>query len=176
MNDWIGLLISVVYIFGLIGLAEYLRRRRGYSNDFTRKVIHIGVGMLSWALPFLFDEPWLFIFACIGFMILNILDWRYGFFSAMASSNHKNLGTVYFPFGSGRCCLSLLGYAAFDGCSAHASHVGGRPGSGYRQSLWAPSLPRSYIHSNVRRIAWLFHGHVRRHWFALSDDARIAGN
>ena len=97
MNDWIGLLISVVYIFGLIGIAEGLRQWRGFSNDFTRKVIHIGVGMLAWALPFLFSEPWLFILACLAFMILNFLDWRYGFFAAMSSSSRSNLGTVYFP-------------------------------------------------------------------------------
>ena len=97
MNDWMGLLISVVYIFGLIGLAEGLRRWRGFSSDFTRKAIHIGVGMLAWALPFLFSEPWLFILACLGFMVLNLLDWRFGFFAAMSSSSRSNLGTVYFP-------------------------------------------------------------------------------
>jgi len=97
MNHWIGLLISVIYIFGLIGMAEGLQRWRGLSSDFTRKVIHIGVGMLAWALPVLFDEPWLFILACLGFMILNLLDWRYGFFAAMSSSSRSNLGTVYFP-------------------------------------------------------------------------------
>ena len=97
MNDWLGFLISMLYVFSLIGLAEFLRRRRGYGSDFTRKVIHIGVGMLAWALPFLFQEPWLFIVACIAFMIINILDWRYGFFAAMSSSSRSNLGTVYFP-------------------------------------------------------------------------------
>jgi len=97
MNDWLGFLISLIYIFGLIGLAEILRRRRGYSSDFTRKVIHIGVGMLAWALPFLFNEPWLFIVACVGFMVINLLDWRFGFFAAMSSSSRSNLGTVYFP-------------------------------------------------------------------------------
>jgi phytol kinase len=97
MNDWLGFLISLVYIFGLIGLAEILRRQHGYSSDFTRKVIHIGVGMLAWALPFLFNEPWLFIVACIGFMVLNLLDWRFGFFAAMSSNSRSNLGTVYFP-------------------------------------------------------------------------------
>ena len=97
MNDWLGFLISLVYIFSLIGLAEFLRRRRGYGSDFTRKVIHIGVGMLAWALPFLFDEPWLFIVACVAFMIINLLDWRFGIFAAMSSSSRSNLGTVYFP-------------------------------------------------------------------------------
>lgn len=81
----------------MIGLAELLRRWRGYGSGFTRKVIHIGVGMMSWVLHYLFDSPWFFISAAVLFMVINFLDWRYNFFAAMASSDKSNLGTVYFP-------------------------------------------------------------------------------
>jgi phytol kinase len=101
INNSLGLLISLLYIFGLIGLGEGLRRWQGYSSDFTRKVIHIGVGMLSWGLHLLFDNPWFFITACAVFMGINLLDWRYGYFAAMASGDRANLGTVYFPLAAG---------------------------------------------------------------------------
>lgn len=106
MTNWLGLLIAYVYIFGIIGLAEGLRRWRGYGSDFTRKVIHVGVGMLSWFLIFLFDSPWPFVFACLSFVILNLLDWRYGFFASMSASSRANLGTVYFPIAA--AVVSLL--------------------------------------------------------------------
>lgn len=101
MTNALGLLIAYIYIFSIIGLAEGLRRWRNYGSDFTRKVIHIGVGMLSWFISALFDSPWPFILACTTFMVINLLDWRYGFFSAMASSDRSNLGTVYFPLAAG---------------------------------------------------------------------------
>lgn len=97
MSNFIGLIIAFGYIFAIIGLAEALRRWRGYGSGFTRKVIHIGVGMLSWLVPFLFDSPWPFVFACMVFVVINLLDYRYGFLAAMASSDRLNLGTVYFP-------------------------------------------------------------------------------
>jgi phytol kinase len=97
MSNLTGFFICIVYIFGMIGLAEALRRRLGYGSAFTRKVIHIGVGSLSWALPWLFDNPWPFVVAALGFAILNFLDWRYSFFPAMDSDDATNLGTVYFP-------------------------------------------------------------------------------
>jgi phytol kinase len=97
MSDLLGFIITVLYIFGLIGAAEWLRRRFGYGAEFTRKVIHIGVGMVAWPLPFLFTTPWPFVAAALGFAMLNLLDWRFGFFAAMASSDRSNLGTVYFP-------------------------------------------------------------------------------
>lgn len=97
MSNFIGLIIAYVYIFSVLAVAEWLRRRRGYGGDFTRKFVHIGVGMLIWLVPFLFDRPWLFVFASLTFVVLNLLDWRYGYFSAMAAGDRANLGTVYFP-------------------------------------------------------------------------------
>ena len=111
MNNWLGLLIAYCYIFAIIGTAEALRRWRGYGPRFTRKVIHVGVGMLSWVLVFLFDSPWPFVFACLSFVILNLLDWRYGFLSAMTSSDRSNLGTVYFPLAAAAVALLFWGRA-----------------------------------------------------------------
>jgi phytol kinase len=105
MNNYIGLLIAYLYVFTVIGLAEGLRRWRGYSNGFTRKFIHIGVGMLSWLVPCIFTSPWPFVFASLTFAVLNFFDWRYGFFSSMASSNRSNLGTVYFPLAAAAVAL-----------------------------------------------------------------------
>jgi phytol kinase len=101
MTNTLGFLIVCVYIAVIIGTAELLRRQRGYSPDFTRKVVHIGVGMLSWALPFLFDAVWPFLVGCALFVIITWLDWRYGFLMALASKDRQNLGTVYFPIAAG---------------------------------------------------------------------------
>jgi phytol kinase len=97
MSPALGILVTSAYIFAIIGLAELLRRWRGYTSNFTRKVIHIGVGMWSWALPAVFDSPWPFVWACLIFAVLLYIDWRYKLFPAMASQDQHNLGTVYFP-------------------------------------------------------------------------------
>lgn len=105
MNNWLGLIICIAYVFAMIGLAEALRRRLGYGINFTRKVIHIGVGMMSWGLHVLFDTPWFFIAACAAFVVINYADWRYGFFASMASKDQNNLGTVYFPIAAAAVAL-----------------------------------------------------------------------
>lgn len=101
MNDWLGFFILMGYIFGMIGVAELLRYRLGYSINFTRKVIHIGVGMVSWALHFLFDSPLFFLIGCAVFVVITFVDWKYGLIASMASSDESNLGTVYFPIAAG---------------------------------------------------------------------------
>jgi phytol kinase len=105
MTNALGLLIAYLYIFGIIGLAELLRRWRGYGSDFTRKFIHIGVGMLSWVISLLFDSPWPFVIASATFVIINLVDWRFGIISSMSSSDRSNLGTVYFPLASAAVAL-----------------------------------------------------------------------
>lgn len=105
MNNTLGFFVCLLYVFAMIGGAEFLRRRLGYGTGFTRKVIHIGVGMMSWGLPFLFDNPWPFVAAALFFAAVNLLDWRYGFFASMASSDRSNLGTVYFPLAASAVAL-----------------------------------------------------------------------
>ena len=105
MSNWTGFLICLTYVLTVIGLSEGLRHRFGYGTAFTRKVVHIGVGMMSWALPFLFTTPWPFVAAALLFAIINFLDWRFGFFAAMASSDRSNLGTVYFPLAAAAVTL-----------------------------------------------------------------------
>jgi phytol kinase len=97
MNDWLGFLLCILYVGLMLGLAELLRYRWQLSSRFTRKFIHISVGMMSWALPFIFTVPWYFVLACAAFAVLNWFDWRYGLIKSMRSSNEANLGTVYFP-------------------------------------------------------------------------------
>ena len=109
MNNTLGFILCLLYVFTMIGLAELLRRRRGYGSGFTRKVIHIGVGMMSWFLPTLFTSPWPFVAACGAFMVINLLDWRYDFFKAMQSSSRSNLGTVYFPLAAAVVALVFWG-------------------------------------------------------------------
>ncbi|GAB4581804.1 MAG: phosphatidate cytidylyltransferase [Anaerolineales bacterium] len=105
MTNILGFLLTLLYIFAVIGIGEGLRRWRGYGSDFTRKVVHIGVGMVMWIIPHLFDNPWWFAGACGAFMVINFLDYKYGFFASMTSSDKSNLGTVYFPFAAGVCAV-----------------------------------------------------------------------
>ncbi len=61
-------------------------------------------------LPFLFDSPWLFATACLTFVVINLLDWRYGFFSSMTSGDKSNLGAVYFPLAAAAAAIIFWEY------------------------------------------------------------------
>ncbi len=96
-QDTIALLSSFAYVFAAIGVAEGLRMWRGYSVDFTRKFIHIAVGMWAFGTVLLFERRAFAIIPPLAFVVINALSYWRGTFKAMETGEKGQLGTVYFP-------------------------------------------------------------------------------
>jgi phytol kinase len=97
MTDLLAIGISFVYVFAALGLAEGLRRAFKLDIEFTRKVVHISVGMWAWGTAALFQDKWLAMVTPAAFVVINALSYRFGLFLAMESRDRRNLGTIYFP-------------------------------------------------------------------------------
>jgi phytol kinase len=96
-RDIIALIASFVYVFAMIGAAELLRKWRGYSVDFTRKFIHIAVGMWAYGTVLLFENRVFAIIPPLAFVAINAFSYWRGTFKAMETGEKGNLGTIYFP-------------------------------------------------------------------------------
>lgn len=97
LTDPIALILSFIYVAIILGLGEGLRRGLHLSVEFTRKFVHIGVGMISFALVALFKTwQWAIIPPAI-FVIINYISYRRQIFSGMETGEKGQLGTVYFP-------------------------------------------------------------------------------
>ena len=97
LPNWLALILAFVYVSLAIGLGEVLRRLFHLSQGFTRKFIHIAVGMISIPTVLWFGSLYWAILPPLAFVVINYLDYRFGLIQAMMSSNRSNLGTVYFP-------------------------------------------------------------------------------
>lgn len=97
MNDWLAVVISFLYVFLALGVAEALRKWRGYSVDFTRKFIHIAVGMWAYGTVLLFRQRCAAIIPPLAFVIINAISYRVGMFKAMETGEKGRFGTIYFP-------------------------------------------------------------------------------
>lgn len=95
--DYTALVLSFAYVFGVIGLAELLRRLRGQHPSFTRKFIHIGVGMWAIGTVLLFQAWYLAIIPPLAFVLINAASYLFGLVKSMETGERGNLGTVYFP-------------------------------------------------------------------------------
>ncbi len=97
MTNWLAVVISFIYVFAVLGAAEALRKALRLPVEFTRKVVHIGVGMWAWGTAALFTDKWFAIIPPAAFVLLNYISYRRGTFAAMETGDKRNLGTVYFP-------------------------------------------------------------------------------
>jgi phytol kinase len=95
--DYTALLVAYAYVFGVIGIAELLRRISQRHPEFTRKFIHIGVGMWVVGTVLLFETWYLALIPPISFVIINALSYWRGAIKAMETEDRANLGTIYFP-------------------------------------------------------------------------------
>jgi phytol kinase len=96
-QDWLALIISYVYVFAMIGVGEGLRKWRGYSTEFTRKLIHVSVGLWAFGTVLLFQHWYFAIIPLLSFVLLNYISYRGGIFKSVETGEKGNLGTVYFP-------------------------------------------------------------------------------
>ncbi|NDJ24710.1 phosphatidate cytidylyltransferase [Nostoc sp. B(2019)] len=94
-NDFIGLVASYIYAFGLLIVGEGLRRLFDVQPDLTRKVIHIGAGMWVFGVLLLFNHWEIGIIPFATFIGLNYLFYRYRLVGAMDTED-SSPGTVYF--------------------------------------------------------------------------------
>ena len=100
-QDYTALILSYVYVFGVIALAELQRRFGHRPLESTRKFIHIGVGMWVIGTVFLFETWYLALIPPATFVIINTISYFLGTFKSMEGEDRQNLGTIYFPIAFG---------------------------------------------------------------------------
>lgn len=96
--DVIALGVSYVYVFAVIMASELLGRFVFHgSTSFTRKFVHVGVGMWVIGTVALFKSWQFAIIPPLSFVLINYISYRKNVFTSMESKDKTNLGTVYFP-------------------------------------------------------------------------------
>ncbi len=99
--DYTALLLSYAYVFAIIALGELIQRAGWRSQEFTRKFIHVGVGMWVVGTVLLFETWPLAVVPPATFVVINAISYLRGIFQAMETGERGNLGTIYFPISFG---------------------------------------------------------------------------
>lgn len=94
-QDTVGLLVSFVYAFSLLGCAEVIRKWRNWPQEFTRKIVHIGAGLWVWGILYFFEHWYIGLIPFGSFIILNYVFYRQQTFKSMDAGD-SSPGTVYF--------------------------------------------------------------------------------
>jgi phytol kinase len=109
MNNIIGIIVSFVFVFAVIGLSTVLSNKGLLDGEGSRKFIHIAVSNWWIIAMFTFDDPLWASFVPLMFVFINYISYRKNVFKAMErDGSSRDLGTVYYAVS-----LLILAYVSF---------------------------------------------------------------
>lgn len=90
-----GFTLAGITLFLVLG--EAVRRKCGMSSEFSRKFVHVSVGVLASFTPSLFTVPLLPVVLALLFIGLNSLALAKGLLPGIHAIDRRSFGTIYFP-------------------------------------------------------------------------------
>jgi len=114
LNPWLGIAIVLAIFAVLMGALSLYRRLARPHPEWLRKLIHMGMGMVTLAFPWLFSDAWpvlllagLFAALLLSLRLLTPLRERYG--GVVGDVARQSLGEIYFPLAVGLLFYSSKG-------------------------------------------------------------------
>ncbi|MCS6988719.1 MAG: phosphatidate cytidylyltransferase [Chloroherpetonaceae bacterium] len=128
-NNLLAALLTIGYVFSLVALMEVFVTRFGLARDLSRKITHIGAGMIIAFLPLFDDSHWSRYLNVSIFVIWIFLLVQKGFFADVNDEAVKTMtrtgdrrellkGPLYFVIVATIC--GTLFYKTFEGVVAMA--------------------------------------------------------
>ncbi|MFN4261827.1 MAG: hypothetical protein ACK4RK_21305 [Gemmataceae bacterium] len=104
MNPWLGMGIVLAVLGGLMVLLRLYQRHFDPHPEWVRKLLHMGMGLVTLTFPWLFAEAWpVVLLAGLSVLALLATRWLRGLkhhLGAVVNSvNRTSLGEIYFPIG-----------------------------------------------------------------------------
>jgi dolichol kinase len=128
-NNLLAALFTVVYVFSLVALMEVFVTKFGLARDLSRKITHIGAGMIIAFLPLFDDSHWSKYLNVSIFVIWIVLLVQKGLFADVNDEAVKTMtrtgdrrellkGPLYFVIVAAIC--GTVFYKTFEGVAAMA--------------------------------------------------------
>ncbi|MBI9101745.1 MAG: hypothetical protein JEY99_04980 [Spirochaetales bacterium] len=119
MNNITGIVVSLLFVFLIIGISTLLSGKGLLKEEGSRKFVHIGVGNWWFIAMIFFDNVWFAISIPALFIILNYISYRSSLFKSMERADHAGgPGTVYYA-------VSLFLLSAWSFSGSHSPWTGG---------------------------------------------------
>jgi len=78
-------------------VAEILYHRLHVKAEITRKIVHIGTGLLTLLFPVLLSSHWWVLLLCGSFFLLLVLSMRYHLLKSIHAIDRRSVGSLVYP-------------------------------------------------------------------------------
>lgn len=96
-GEVVEMLIMSASFLCLFGISEWLYIKRGVKSEVTRKISHIGTGILTLLFPIVLDNHWEVLILCTSFLILLTLSIKFKFLKGINDVDRTTYGSVLYP-------------------------------------------------------------------------------
>lgn len=90
------LILSSVFLM-LFAFAEWLHHFRKINAEYTRKVVHVGTGLLTMLFPLAFTRTYWVLIICGSFLILLLLSKKFNLLKSINAVPRVTYGSFLYP-------------------------------------------------------------------------------
>lgn len=94
----------------LFGIAEILYHFLKIQAEYTRKIVHIGTGLLSMLFPLLLSGHWWVLLLCSSFAVILILSLKFNLLKSINAIDRESVGSLCYPVSVYLCFLAFANY------------------------------------------------------------------
>ncbi|MGI8583238.1 MAG: hypothetical protein ACR2KX_13630 [Chitinophagaceae bacterium] len=99
-----GILVALFLL--LFMLSEFLYHKLKVKADLTRKIVHIGTGIITLLFPLMLANHWLVLFLCASFALILILSLKFNFLKSINAIDRISYGSILYPVAVYGCYLA----------------------------------------------------------------------
>jgi dolichol kinase len=106
MHDFLNTIFLAFCFLALFAVAELLYHVGKVRVELTRKLVHLGTGVLTLLFPLLLGNHWLVLFLCSSFAVMLIISLRFKLLPSINAIDRVSYGSLLYPLSVYICYLA----------------------------------------------------------------------
>jgi len=100
MHNFITFLIYSILLLGVMFIADVLYNRFKLSSEWSRKIAHVGSGIVALTYPVYIDNHFIVLALTLSFTLILYTSKKMGLFQSIFSVGRKSYGELFFVWSS----------------------------------------------------------------------------
>src|SRR5438309_317623 len=96
-KEILNTIILASSFLALFGVAEVLYHFFKVRAEFTRKIVHVGTGLLSLLFPLMLSNHWYVLFLCASFGLILVLSLKFNLLKSINAIDRESVGSLAYP-------------------------------------------------------------------------------
>ncbi len=103
-----AILLAGLFLF-LFAIAEILYHKLKMKADDTRKIVHIGTGLLTMLFPLMLSNHWFVLLLCGSFALILLISLKFNLLPSINAIDRVSYGSLWYPVAV-YCCYLAYNY------------------------------------------------------------------